>query len=141
MFPTQKVSYTSANNSADTTNNIGSTFYFDFDKGDFVIKNGQATRIDEIESLKMWIKKLLRTESNRYDIYDTYGVSLKDIVMSENSFGYIQSELERTITTALLTHSAILNVYNFEFTRERRTLIIKFHIDTIYGATSEVITI
>lgn len=138
MFPTQKVSLSSVKPSTDA-GTIGSTFYFDFDMGDFVIKNGNAHKIDEIESLKMWIKKVLKTDGDKYEIYDNYGVNLIDILTSGKSSAYIQSEIERVIKTALLKHECILNVYNFEFTRDHRTLNVKFNIDTIYGTTSEVI--
>jgi hypothetical protein len=138
MFPTQ------TNTITPSTNKI--TLNFDFETGEFVIKDGKIEELSGLEGLKIWIKKILETEKNRFKIYDTddivtYGISLLDIITSGNPIAYIESELTKEITEILLINSDILSVSNFIFSRDiKRTLTVKFTVGTTYGVTtSEVI--
>ena len=45
------------------------TFDFDFKNGEFRMENGNPVVLSGIDALKMWIKKYLRTQLNRYSIY------------------------------------------------------------------------
>lgn len=140
MFPTQKVSLSSP--TPETNSSGENTFYFDFNEGDFVLnETGNATELSNIEAVKMWVRKIIKTDQYMYEIYGDYGVSFNDLITGEYPQSYVVSEIERILIETLSTHPAILNVYNFSFTRERRILKVNFNIDTIYGSTSEVITI
>lgn len=115
------------------------SFLFDFYTGDFVLKDGKLVEVEGIESLKVWIQKILKTEKFKFKVYETgevneYGATLLDLINSEYPQIFIQSEIEREITEALLRNSEILNVENFIFTRETRFLIVNFDVITIYGS-------
>lgn len=117
----------------------GKSFLFDFYIGEFVLKDGKLVEVEGIESLKVWIQKILKTEKFKFKIYEIgevneYGVTLLDLINSEYPQIFIQSEIEREITEALLRNSEILNVENFIFTRENRFLIVNFDVITIYGS-------
>ena len=38
------------------------SYLFDFTTGDFVVRDGKLIECDGIESIKVWIEKILRTE-------------------------------------------------------------------------------
>ena len=44
------------------SNNGTKTYLFDFDKGDFVIRDGKLVECDGVDAIKVWIEKILRTE-------------------------------------------------------------------------------
>lgn len=117
----------------------GKSFLFDFYTGEFVLKDGKLVEVEGIESLKVWIQKILKTEKFKFKIYETgevneYGVTLLDLINSEYPQIFIQSEIEREITEALLRNSELLSIENFIFTRENRFLIVNFDVSTIHGS-------
>lgn len=64
----------------------GKSYLYDFEKGDFVIRDGKLIECDGIEALKVWIEKILRTEKGRYQIYDgtSYGCQLEDLIIGNS---------------------------------------------------------
>lgn len=144
MFPTQEATttenLTSSNNEISIT---GKSFLFDFSIGDFVTTDGKLTEITGLEALKMWIIKVLKTDKNKYSIYDgtNYGtMSLIELVSSDYPLPFIKSEVERIVNETLLKNSAIKSLGSFVFERDKRTLKATFAVYTIYGQTeSEVI--
>lgn len=147
MFPSQTT--VSSIIQLDTTKSItsnGKTPQFDFDLGDFVVSNGKVVTVKGFEALKLWIKKILKTEKNKYEIYKTeniekYGVNLLEIVTSKYPLNYIQAQVQSIVTEALLKNSDIKSVTNFKFVRDKRLLNCTFDINTIYGTTSESVVI
>lgn len=132
------------NNVSDNKTTItGKSFLFDFETGEFVIKNGNPVEVDGYDALKIWIKKILNTTVNKYDIYikkDEFGVEdLKELVTSDLPYPFIKSEIERIVRETLLKNTDIKSVQNFKFERGKRLLIVSFDCYTIYGnVTSEV---
>ena len=134
-------------NNNETDNKItlnGKSFLFDFEIGEFVIKDGKPVEVNGYDSLKMWIKKVLKTTANKYDVYikkDEYGIEdLKELITSDLPFPFIKAEIERLIKETLLKNTAIQSVQNFVFERYKRLLTVSFDCYTIYGnITNEVI--
>lgn len=127
-------------------NSKGKSPKFDFDLGDFVVKDGKVTTVTGVEALKLWIKKVLRTKKNKYEIYKTqnvekYGVNLLEIVTSKYPLTYIQAQVQSTVTEALLKNSDIKSVTNFKFVRDKRLLNVQFDVITVYGLTRESVVI
>lgn len=89
--------------------------------------------VDELESMKQVIYKILNTERYQYIIYSwNYGIELMDL------FGmpviYVIPELERRITEALIQDERIESVDDFEFdSSEKRTVKASFTVHTIFG--------
>ena len=48
-------------NKSDITSGTKS-YLFDFENGDFIVRDGKLIECDGIESIKAWIEKILRTE-------------------------------------------------------------------------------
>ena len=122
----------------------GKSFLFDFETGEFVIKDGKPLEINGFEALEIWIIKILKTTINKYDIYkkDEYGVEdLKELITSDLPFPFIKSEIERIIKETLIQNTAIKSVQNFKFERNKRLLTVSFDVYTIYGSVESEVSI
>ena len=119
------------------------TYLFDFEKGDFVIRDGNLVECDGIEAIKVWIEKILRTEKGRFAIFDDtdYGCHIEDLIVGNNyPIEFIEAELKREIEEALLLNSNISSVNNFKITRTRNNLIVEMEVHTD-DAGASIITV
>lgn len=107
------------------------SYMFDFENGDFVVRDGQLIECDGIESIKVWIEKILRTEKGRYPIYDNteYGCHLEDLIIG-NSYTaeFIESELKREIQDALKQNPRITSVTNFKISRNKNAITVTLEV-------------
>lgn len=147
MFPSQTTinSITQLDNTT-SVNSSGKSPQFDFDLGDFVVQDGKVVNVTGLQALKLWIQKTLKTEKNRFKIYNTnnvekYGVSLLEIITSKQPISYIQAQIQTIVTEALTKNSDIKSVTNFTFVRDKRLLNCTFTVNTIYGSTDESVVI
>ncbi|GED64356.1 DUF2634 domain-containing protein [Lysinibacillus fusiformis] len=115
---------------------LGKSFLYDFDKGDFVIRNGKMVAIHGLETLKQWIIKVLKTERFRFRIYkdENYGATLDDLIGSSLPRAFIEAEIKREVTAALLEHTHIQEVQEWQFERDGKWMRIKFRVVTVEGA-------
>ncbi len=113
------------------------SFQYDFLVGDFVQRDGSVSSTEGLQAVKVWVEKVLRTEKNRYPIYDKYGVSLLDLVNSNYPQSFKEAEIKREIQEALYRNAEITSVENFSFQRERHRLVCYFTVRTIYGVAFE----
>lgn len=133
------------NNATTTeTTNIGKSLLFNFDTGDFVIKDGKIQTVGGVDALKQWIKKIILTEKNKYRIYEKiddedneYGIYMTDLLSSDYSQSFIQAEIQREITDTLLKNEEIISINDFNFSRDKRALIVNFTVNSIYGEINE----
>lgn len=111
---------------------IGKSFLFDFAKGEFVMRDGKMVPLYGIDALKMWIEKTLRTERYRFPIYEEveYGVSLEDLIGSNYPRDFVESEIQREVTTALERHPHITAIENWQFERDGKWMKISFTVVT-----------
>lgn len=118
----------------------GKSFLFDFDKGDFVYRNGKMVSVTGIEALKVWITKVLKTEKFKFKIYEKeedekeveFGVTIEDLIIGHNySQAFIESELKREINIALLKHPKIDSLSDFVFERDKAHLIVSFTVNLV----------
>lgn len=96
--------------------------------------NGRITRkIDELESIKQAVFKILQTERFENVIYDAnYGVELAGFIGKPKDF--VKNDIERTIKDALLADERILNIENFNIIDDiKDNFKIEFKINSIYG--------
>ena len=143
MITPSQNSYIENNNINAKASNGGKSFSFDFNKGDFNVIDGRLQEINNLEALKLWITKILKTAKLKFRIYDNtdYGITdLKELITSGLPLPFIKSEIEREVKETLLKNKQIKSVENFKFERERRLLTVSFDCSTIYGSVeSEVI--
>ncbi|UPW82720.1 DUF2634 domain-containing protein [Lysinibacillus sp. Ag94] len=115
---------------------LGKSFLYDFEKGDFVIKNGKMVEVHGLETLKQWILKVLKTERFRFRIYKgiPYGVTLEDLIGSSLPRAFIEAEIKREVTASLMEHTHIQAIQEWQFTRDGKWMRIKFRVVTVEGA-------
>lgn len=102
------------------------TYYLDFDKNKIV---GMC---DDITAIKQAIYMILNTERFEHLIYSwNYGVELKNLI-GENET-YVIPELERVIREALLQDDRVNYVNNFEFKKNKSSILVTFTVITDYG--------
>jgi len=91
---------------------------------------------DELEAMKQAVFKILQTERYQNLIYSgNYGVELSDLFGQPMS--YVQPELERRISEALLQDERILSVEDFEFSSKKKgELLATFKVKTVFGEFS-----
>ena len=128
MFPTS----TDVTLNNETKSSSGTKSYlFDFDSGDFVVRDGKLVECDGIDAIKVWIEKILRTEKGRYTIYaDTeYGCHLEDLIIGNSyTVEFIEAELKREIEDALKQNSQINSVTNFKITRNTNAITVTLEV-------------
>ena len=90
-------------------------------------------RIDDIEAMEQAIFKILSTERQAHIIYDdSYGVELERFI--GKNIDFIKSDIERTISEALLADDRILSISNFTINDLiKDSLHIEFDVNTVYG--------
>lgn len=107
------------------------SYMFDFENGDFVVRDGKLIECDGISAIKVWIEKILRTEKGRYPIYDNteYGCHLEDLIIG-NSYTaeFIEAELKREIEDALKQNPQITSVTNFNITRNTNAITVTLEV-------------
>ena len=80
MFPeTKEISFASSSDS------FGAKSYlFDFDTGDFVVRDGKLIECDGLKAVKIWIEKILRTEkTNRQTGEKKYGYIVIPVIIPD----------------------------------------------------------
>lgn len=133
IMPQQDNTISSINNEA---SNGCKSFSFDFSSEDFNVVDGKLTEINNLDALKMWIDKVLKTDKFKFRIYDStdYGITdMKELITSDYPLPFIQAEIEREVKETLLKNSNIKSVQNFEFERNKRLLTVRFNCYTVYG--------
>jgi len=118
---------------------IGRSFLFDFNEGDFVIRDGRPVEVTGIEAVKTWIEKTIRTEKYRYKVYERkdkneYGVVLEDLIVGNNfPHSFVEAELKREITQALKRHPMIASLSDWKIEKKNPALKISFRVNLIDG--------
>ena len=118
----------------DNESNISSgtkSYIFDFENGDFVVRDGKLIECDSIDAIKVWIEKILLTEKGRYPIYDNteYGCHLEDLIIG-NSYTaeFIEAELKREIEDALKQNPQNTSVTNFNIIRNKNAITVTLEV-------------
>lgn len=130
MFPNSRSITVSAQNAKQTGTK---SYLFDFEKGDFAVRDGKLVECDGIDAIKVWIEKILRTEKNRYKIYDgtDYGCQIEDLIIGNTySFEFTDSELKREIEEALLQNPKIIAISKFLITRNKNSVTVELEVNT-----------
>lgn len=124
----------------EVTGSIKKSFLFDFQSGEFLLKDGKIQETAGVESLKTWIQNTLRTEKGKYKVYiDTeYGISKEDLIGSNYSADFVEEELKREVEESLLVHPCISAITDFSLTKESILLTISFSVTTTEREELEV---
>jgi len=102
------------------------TFYLDEESHTI---HGQT---DGHQAARQAIRLILHTERYRYEIFShQYGTELENLIGSGDSFLF--PEIKRRVTEALLVDDRVTGTSDFQFTRERNRVRVRFIAHTIFG--------
>lgn len=112
----------------------GKAFLYDFKKGDFVYKNGAPVLVEGREALKVWIEKCLRTVRFKAIVHKDleYGPQIEDLIGSVFDSDFVNAEIERECTEALLRNPYIVSVDSFTFEMEGDKMTANITITDVY---------
>ena len=119
------------------------SYLFDFNKGDFVDRDGKLVECDGMDALKVWIEKILKTEKGRYRIYDGtgYGCQLEDLIIGNTyTLEFTEAELKREVEEAILKNPLVISVSNFTLTKTANALTIQIEVKT-NDTAGDIITV
>lgn len=121
----------------------GKAFLYDYKKNDFVLRNGAPVLLEGKEALKAWIEKCIRTVKFKAAVHKNldYGPQIEDLIGSVFDNDFIQAEIEREVSDALLKNPYILNINDFTFEIEGSKLSATITITTIYDNEPLEVTI
>ena len=126
MIPEQEVNLTNL----EVVNQPSLTYRLDFERKRI------SGFIDNEEAIMQLVMKILYTERYAYVIYSSqYGVELDRLIGQE--YDFIISDLERTITEALLADDRILSIT--DFTTEQTAIdrmAVSYRVNSVVGATN-----
>jgi hypothetical protein len=93
------------------------TYAFDINAGEFILQsNGKPVIIDGVEALEQNGQKALSTERYVFPIYTSdYGHELKQLIRSDGTRAWKQSEAERLVKEAIEYLYGVDRCENFEF--------------------------
>src|SRR5690606_2686977 len=95
---------------------VHKTFAWDFEKGDFVLRDGKLIEQSDVAYLQTWIKKALNTAKNILIYSGTgYGSDHFDLIGQTLDRDFFLAEFERVIRECLMQNSAINGCRNFRF--------------------------
>ena len=147
MFPTIDIE---ENLTSDETSNnsFGKTYLFDFDQGEFVLKDGKLVIASELEAIKQWVTKIIRTEKFKFKIYEKeveeknkeYGITFRNLLGKKLPKEMIRSEIKRELTDVLTKHPKIKTLSEFKIIQEGVKVTINFKVHLVNGSIiSEVV--
>jgi len=116
-------------------------YKFDFDLGDFVVMDGSLYQIQDVEEIKMFIRKSIKTEKYKFKIYeheedtDEYGVTLGELMGQVLPKIIFESNIKDTITNALLKHNRILSLTDWNIEQAKSKFIVNFTVNMIDGVS------
>lgn len=142
MFPEDNIDEALENlsESIEHSESVLLCFEFDFDKKEFVIKDGSPELIQEYEATKQWIQKFLSTDIGTLEIYGGYkfGTSYKKMMGSKSiNNGYIESEIEREIREGFLLCPSIKKIVAYDSEKQGTKLCLKITVALNSGASAE----
>ena len=114
------------------------SFKFDFNKGDFELVDGRVTKISDRELVANKIDKLLRTEFDKYQIYNEYGMKYHSWIYTVRDRELISLALSRELSERIPRLTAdVKRIYDISFEFERRGVKTSFSVETSFGDIRE----
>ena len=126
MIPEQQVDLTNL----EVVSQPSLTYKLDFERKRI------SGKIDNEEAIMQLVMKILYTERYAYVIYSSqYGVELDRLIGKD--YDFIVSDLERTITEALLADDRILSITDFQANKIGiDKMEVSFAVNSIAGSTN-----
>lgn len=107
----------------------------DFETMEIAISpTGAIKMASDHDTYKQWVMKCIMTERYEYFAYSTdFGVETEDIIRSDYPRDVAESEIQRTITEALMVDARTVSVDNFTFEWRGDSVWVSLEVESIYG--------
>lgn len=135
MLPNiSKLEITAVDVAQTETESVHKTFAWDFEVGDFALKDGKHQELTGKEYVKVWSEKALRTAIDTL-IYEgtNYGSGHHGLIGKVFDREFTHAEMERMVKEALLVNSSITSVSNFSIETDEDQVTLSMTLNTIYG--------
>jgi hypothetical protein len=117
---------------------LGVGFLFDFEKGEFVIRNGRLVELTDIEAVKMWITKILKTEKYSFEIYDAYEDTpeyqygtLTEFCIGRVLTDDMRVQLQENIEDSATRHPRVAFLSEWKFEKDEDKLTVYFRVNLV----------
>jgi hypothetical protein len=104
---------------------LGRGWAFDFETGQFLRHGSSPAVVRDLDNLRVWIEKTLRTHRGAHAIYtDAYGSDMPHQGVGEQFSPEVVGSLSTAIESALLAHDRIEEVADLRFTGDEATEVL-----------------
>lgn len=120
---------------------LGRTPLFDFEKGEYVVKDGKIVECTQGEAVRQWIGFLIKTKIGKHRVYDgtDFGTYIENYINHKsNNLGFVVSEIEREITEKAELNRAIDYIDGFDYEADNGNLKIYL---TVHLTTEEEVEV
>ena len=138
MFPETDIEYEEEITTSEETT-LGLTPLYDFEKNEYVLKDGKIVYCTNEEAAAQWLGFLVKTEMDKYKVYEgtEFGTYIENYIGYKDK-AFVFSEIKREIQEKAALNEAIASVDDFEMEREKDRLIISMTVTMNSGETEEV---
>jgi hypothetical protein len=121
-------------NELNTNEKIPREYAWDFQKNEFILKDGKFVVVEGLEALNIWIRKALITERYRYLAYTTdYGSEIESLVGKNYSKELTKSEIKRFLKEALEINPHIKGISDIDVLSYKDKITVNFKVETDLG--------
>jgi len=121
-------------NELNTNEEIPREYAWDFQKNEFILKDGKFIVVEGLEALNIWIRKALITERYRYLAYTTdYGSEIESLVGKNYSKELTKSEIKRFLKEALKINPHIKGISDIDVLSYKDKITVNFKVETDLG--------
>lgn len=140
IFPaTANIDTDTTANDTDIILDRGINFLFDFNAGEFVLKDGKLVGLTGDAAVIFWIEKTLRTEYERALCYwnTNYGFGIERFIGTALPPAIIKLQFDDKIKQALLQHERIKEINNLKLEKQADSSAVKVTFEVVLNAITE----
>ena len=139
MFPEFDEDYEDLTEELEEGAEIGLTPLYDFQKREYVLKDGKVVYCDQKQAVAQWVGFLVLTTAEKYPVYEgtEFGTYIENYIGYKDE-AFVFSEIKREIQEKAVLNRAIESVDDFEMERKKDKLSISMTITLMDGEEEEV---
>lgn len=138
MFP-EYDEYEEITEETEESTEIGLTPLYDFDKREYVLRDGKIVYCDQKQAVSQWVGFLVLTTVGKYRVYDDteFGTYIENYIGYKDE-GFVFSEIKREIQEKAELNRAIRLIDDFEMERVKDKLTVSMVVYMNDGEETEV---
>lgn len=108
---------------------IRRTALFDFNTGNYVVKDGKIIECTQEEAVRQWVGFLVKTTAERFAVYEDteFGTYIENYIGYKDA-AYIASEIKREIEEKVELNRAISEIADFSHEKDGSRMKIKLTV-------------